>query len=808
MGLLLSERFDLPPWYGQDRLLLSEQVTPTKWLKALFAAAKREARVLVAKGPAYYYAYSRQRLSGWLGQRRIEAAVLDDRAFLAHIDLERPELGEVKRAAITGKCEDVAANLLVHFQTRIVPRFFFARGDIEDTISLIGSDHRDATIHAADEVCQNIFRFRGAGPVQFEEGVDWTHCPQGNIDWMWDLNRHAYFETLGRAYWYTGDERYALKFRDLLFDWLMHNPVGRGQPNWIYPFEVAFRINTWMWAFHYFRSAAAFDRETCLAFLKGLLAHGLCLDANLELHIRNNHLLLEAKALAMLGLLFPEFKQAARWRRRGLKILYQQVRAQVCSDGVHYERATLYHRIIAGQLLELLVLLENNGVPVPSDIIRAFERMVEFELWVTKPDGLAPLLGDSALKDTYLRFSASSGGPAFLERSDLGAVASPVDEMSTWLLGHERRQRYLSSPATICGLESRPFPEGGYFVMRQGQAPESAYLVFDCGPFVSGHSHADALSFELYAHGQTLLVDPGVYSTYLGQDWRDFFRGSRAHNTVVVDNLDQSALMGTWRARHPARVTLHQWTSSDHFDLADGSHDGYERLSEPITHRRQVLFVKPEYWVIIDLLIGRGQHCFDLYFHLMPGVDVQLEPGSGSLHAGNGRGPGLIIVPLAGNELQADIIMGATDPIQGWVSFASGEKRPAPTLRYRQERMAPVQFCSVLYPYPAGGSTAVAVSPLEVEVDGRKAVGIRQTGLQIETDTYRDYLVVDRGPVRAHKVFAGYETDARLVYLRHRKEDQGLVKVVMRGGGQLLFQGQSILETRRSVEPFVLDCEP
>ncbi|MBI1879019.1 MAG: heparinase II/III family protein [Chloroflexi bacterium] len=239
-----------------------------------------------------------------------------------------------------------------------------------------------------------------------------------------------------------------------------------------------------------------------------------------------------------------------------------------------------------------------------------------------------------------------------------------------------------------------------------------------------------------------------------------------------------------------------------------GVHNGYERLSEPVTHRRQIFFVKPEYWVVIDVLTGQGKHCFDLYFHLMPGINPQLEPSSGYLRTGNGLEPGLAIVPLASGDLQPEVITGATNPIQGWISFFSGKELPASTLRYRQEGMAPIQFCTVLYPYPAGQNASITISAINLEIEPRLPTDQSNfTSLCIETEAHIDYLIVDRGLVGAHKFFAGYESDAQLLFVRYRKEENKLVKVITRGGHRLLCQGHSLFETNGWTKDFVFDCE-
>lgn len=774
----------------------------------------RKIKLFAAKGPAYHYIYGRWRLRRWLNRNRVEAGIPDDRTFFAQLHLEKPELAPVKKAVTAGNYAEARAQILAYFQTRATPRFFFEPADREQYLALIDNQQQEATLCAADEICQNIFRFRRVPPVTFADGIDWAYRPHGNIDWTWDLNRHAYFETLGRAYWYTGEERYAQKFRELLLDWLAKNPAGVSQLSWDSVLEVAIRLNPWLWAFHYFRLAAAFDQQTCLALLNGLLAHGRYLETYLEFHTRNNHLLFEAKSMAMLGLLFPEFKQAHKWRQQGLEILYRQIEAQVCADGVHGERASHYHRAISSELLELLVLLENNDVPIPPEIRATFGRMVEFELWLTKPNGLLPLLADSALEDTHMRFSATSGGPAFLGRHDLKPLAPALTEANIWLLGPRRVGQYLApTPPAAQPAGSRAFPQGGYFIMRAGHGPEAAYLTFDCGPFgyplEPYHGHADALSFELHALGQTLLVDPGMYSAHLGHDWRLFFRGSRAHNTVVVDGQDQSMLLDSRRVYRQAEVTLHHWLSSDHFDFVDGSHNGYERFAEPVRHRRQIFFAKPEYWLVIDWLTGQGRHCFDLYFHLMPGAAPHVRhQANNTLYTGNGLEPGLAIVPLDGHNLQTDIITGATGPIQGWVSFFSGEKLPAPTVRYRHQGTAPVQFCTLLYPYPAGATPSLNITPLKVEIEGSPAAdAVKRTALCIETDRHIDYLLIDQETGGTGKVFAGYQTDAWLLYARHQKKGDAPVKVVMRGGRRLIFQGQALLEGNSLGGDFSLDYE-
>lgn len=650
------------------------------------------------------------------------------------------------------------AIVVQHFRQRRQPVFFFDPGEVTAISATVHPDDQARTIAVAEAACRRTFTFRSQPPVVFHDEVDWQHCPQGNIDWTWELNRHAYFVALGRAFAYTGDTKYYQAFRDLLTHWMVHNPPGVGAPNWDSPLEVAFRLNVWVWAYYCFR--ARLDEAAHLACLRGLWWHGRFLAANLEYVSPNNHLLLEAKALALGGLLFPEFQEASAWRTLGLEVTWREVRRQVHPDGGHAEQAPMYHQIVAAELVELLWLLDLNGVDVPVDIRRRVNRMLEFEQALRKPDGELPLLGDSALGDSYARCDPLVAGAAWLGRPEL--MPGRLDETGLWLTGTRPRP----GPFPAAGAPAtQAFPETGYFVMRAGAGASVRYLVFDCGPFgygpAPGHGHADALSFELYADGRTWVVDPGVYSYHLGADWRNFFRSTAAHNTVSVDALDQSILVGVQHVLRPARTTLRHWVSAERVDFVDGEHDGYQRLAQPIRHRRQILFVKPDYWLVLDQLTGHGRHRYDWRLHLTAEAEVAIGPQVALVSVSGSGDPGLLVAWAP--DIPAQVVLGCVDPIQGWVSRYSGEKQPAPVICLTQDGPAPVEFAAVLCPIGDSGPRRLVVRTLASE----PGVG----RLRIESDRWIDEIVIDRRPQAGVKDLNGWRTTGRLACARRAPTD-------------------------------------
>jgi hypothetical protein len=212
---------------------------------------------------------------------------------------------------------------------------------------------------------------------------------------------------------------------------------------------------------------------------------------------------------------------------------------------------------------------------------------------------------------------------------------------------------------------------------------------------VSGaHGHADLLSLHCSAFGEEFLADAGTYCYTPESEWRQFFRSSRAHSTVLVDGLEQAEPMGpfSWAVRPAARIR--DWRSTADFDLVDADHDAYAHLLSPVRHRRRVLFVKPHYWVVVDDLEGDDEHAVEIRFQLAP-RPVTTRHGWVWLPA---KQSGMWLGTFSTAALNCNVVQGEEAPIQGWCSVAYGQKRPAPVVIYSTRARLPQRFVTIVLP--------------------------------------------------------------------------------------------------------------
>jgi hypothetical protein len=409
------------------------------------------------------------------------------------------------------------------------------------------------------------------------------------------------------------------------------------------------------------------------------------LESNLEKDLANNHLIANYRALAWMGLLFPDWPQADRWRKVGLYGIWAEMRRQVLRDGVHDERSVSYHAIVLRDLLETRHLCLKIGQTVPDDAEPTLARMFRFLADVQLPGGGFPMVNDSVPgypMDPQSLLLAGGMLLGYPEWISAGRNADPA--YATWLTGRSRDRAALEETRHArSGMAV--YPEAGYVVFREDP---DRYLCFDAGPMgpdhLPGHGHADALSFILCQGGRPLIIDPGVFS-YHDKPWRDHFRSTSAHNTVTLDGEDQCVFWGPFRAAYPPRVRLLDWSEKH----VAGEHEGYCRLRDPVIHRRRIEKRGPDEWEILDRFEGQGHHDFALTLQFSSGAHAKVEAEAGGTIQWP-AGPKLAVVPVL-------VPSGSRARIEkGWVSPGWNLKEEAIRYVLRWRGSVPVESRLVL----------------------------------------------------------------------------------------------------------------
>jgi hypothetical protein len=500
--------------------------------------------------------------------------------------------------------------------------------------------------------------FRRIPYLDFERAGD--HKP------IWELNRHQHLVLLAQAWRLTGRDEFYLEIEAQLESWWAANPYGRGI-NWTSALEVGFRALSWIWVYHIAgdRMSAGMRRR----FLESLYAHGRHLAGNLSVYFSpNTHLLGEAVALHAIGTLFPDYPESKRWRREGGAMVRAQMHAQVRADGSHFEQSTYYHVYALDMLLFAAVMEE-----MPPDYSARLGRMVEYLDALLGPQRRLAFLGDD---DGGRLFHPYGARDAFGQASLAGA---DYPEMGAWWFGADRRSgtdAFVCQPRDPQG-KSQLFEDAGVAIMQSGDTQ----LIADAGPMGSGgagHSHADALSFVLRRGDEELLIDAGTF-TYVGDaKWRNWFRGTAAHNTIRIDGLDQATPVDPFRWADKPEVVVNAWQSSSEEDFLDAT-CRYRGLE----HRRRIKFSKPNTISILDEVTGPGgPHLIEQFWH--SGVEVTEEsPRSFRL----GRGARLLLPHDAVLEIGGE---------NGWRSRAFGSKEPAAVICAARTQMLPASYQTVI----------------------------------------------------------------------------------------------------------------
>lgn len=619
------------------------------------------------------------------------------------LDLSRPGLEKVEQFHAQGNDSLAAQALLDYFRNRT-------------GVKSVGVDVAKPRLTKeerrwADEALEHKFFVHHGYQPSFFYGndIDWQYWPVKDNELRWQLHRTKWWVPMGKAYRITGDEKYAAEWIAQYRDWIKKNPLTKfdgtkdkdmEKADNVYfawrPLEVGDRLEHQIEQFELFLPSPNFTPDFLLEFLDNYHRHATFVDSHYSK--QGNHLLFEAQRIIFAGAFFPEFKEAASWRKSGVDILNREIENQVYPDGSHFELDPRYHVASINIFGKALRMMDANGYlnEFPRSYLETVNKMIEFTFNIAFPDYTLPMFSDNKL------YKKSEILKTYREWRKMTPKNKALQYFAT------EGEKGIAPAYT-----SKAFPMGGFYVLRNGWDSISSVMVLKAGPAGEWHNQFDNGTFELWLKGRNFFPDSGSF-IYGGDDevlkQRNWFRQTAVHNTLTLDNKNLQT----------RESKLLKWEPEGSTELVVVETPGYDGL----THRRAVFFVDKEFYVISDEAYGDASGDVALHYQLLP-CDPLENTVKKSVSTAFADGNNVTLRVFGADAMTAE---------EGWTSpdYRVKHSRPAYSFSKKKKSSSPARFITVIYPSAADNPAAHNISAkykgnfsnagakVEVNIDGKK----------------------------------------------------------------------------------------
>ena len=678
--------------------------------------------------------------------------------FFDNFNLDYPGMEKI-RSAVSAKGWETACNeFLIYMESK--------KDLLPDDLATPKPDPTVDT-HLADMVVDQKWPTT-EGEIM-DLGPDWNYSINWNTSAFDGLTRTGMMKPLAFTYTRTGDEKYARAWNAMLISFFRNVPApiksgvikgndrsGHVPPAGISagPIWAAISLSARMHHetfYNRFRNSPLFEPDTRMAWWANLADMANTLE---RMDTGGNWKTQVTSSFFGFAQKYPEFKKSKKWFSEGFEDIKKNFIDNMYADGPCKEATTNYHGFSLGMFFNTFRDARNMGLDVPKEHMDILERAFEYSMYITQPDWMTPIWGDTN------RPMDSAGmievGAKYFNRDDMLWVATR---------GKEGRKPSKTSVE---------FPISGYYVMRSGWDPDARYLMTRNG-FSLSHNHKDQLSVVVNAYGTDLLLDPGIYS--YGTPECNVLTQTKMHNTIGVDEKNI-----------PGGEGINKWYTNPGFDYYDGISPGYQDVKD-VKHQRNILFMKPDYWVIADRVTGPGEHTASQYWHFAPGT-VTLDD-DGVARTTNTKGGNIAVLPL--------IPQGRKSELTKDVYAISWEKvvHDAPVVKYERTGELPQAFCTVLYPYPADKTTDIKAEDL---ICDDASLGTTALGAKISTSKSVDFAVFNSAgkPVNFNNGKLAVAAESAFVYTSPASGKA--TKFGLCSGTSLVFNGVSLASSRTPIK--------
>jgi heparan-sulfate lyase len=603
-----------------------------------------------------------------------------DNSVFSLLNLDYKGLEEVKKLHESGKDTEACAALLSYYKNRAS----ILNPDLNLNRISISKEEQG---WADDAMEHKFFSHEGFKPSLFYgKDIDWNYWPVKDNELRWQLHRLKWFIPMGKAFRLTGDEKWAQEWVFQYLDWIKKNPLIEKKraanltkeqamkednkvdlDNMRYawrPLEVSNRLQNQYAYFQLFNSSKNFTPEFFSVFLANNYKHANYIINNYS--EQGNHLLFEAQRILYAGILFPEFKDAPKWRKSAIDILNREMDVQIYDDGMQNELDPMYHLAMINVFNKALNMADINGYrsEFPQKYKDVIEKMIAAYYGILLPDLSMPMFSDTH------EMKASE----VIKNSKDWAKLFPVNQQIRFF-ATEGKEGTAPASSLIA------MKNAGFYSLRSGWDKEATAMVYKGGPAGEWHCQLDNGTFNLMAKGRNFFPDAGSYS-YGGDDevmkMRNWFRQTKVHNTLTLNdkNLEK------------ADTKCLLWKSDKNVDMLVTENPSYHNLS----HRRSVFFVDKKFYVIVDEAVGDAKGKVAIHYQMCEG-DVKLDLDAQKAFSNFNDGNNLIVKTFSDQK------QSMTEE-EGWVSYESKVKKTRKAFAFNVDKQTdkPVRYITVILP--------------------------------------------------------------------------------------------------------------
>lgn len=491
------------------------------------------------------------------------------------------------------------------------------------------------------------WRYGKKWPQQYFQSYDFYEPNRLNpydIKLPWELGRLSFVVQLLQNMAIEENINFKDKAVTIIRDWSKQNPLAHSV-NW-YPMEVAMRAIVIVLITEMLTAMDMCDAAVAAELPMELARHGEFIWKTLEYtDVRGNHYAAEVVSLLLIGLTIDsQYPRAKEWTSFAKKKIEQEIKEQFLVDGVHFEKSVPYHRLVLELFMLSAIALRRRGEELSKESQDRLRAAAKYLLMVRQPDGLSPVIGDNddghILCWDFLRLrnhQAVLDTVSCYFHDEALRVSKDASLAAFWLFGEQASKQWQKMPDA--SSNHRYFEAGGMVVSKTN----INYLCYDVGEVGTrgrgGHGHNDLFSFDLLINGDPIFCDSGC-SVYTGDSHlRNRYRSTSSHNCLQIDGKEMAMMRGMWQiadSGRPEKVCVRQ---IDHITTIDGSHAGYHRLEDAVTHRRRFQHdSRNGFCECTDFLDCSKSHVITRYFHFAPGIQPIIQGNQAEINTPNAKG--------------------------------------------------------------------------------------------------------------------------------------------------------------------------